>query len=109
MAKYGNSFYFEITRYLWKEPYKNMSINAKWLYATLKEVEHRFTNKEQNWFFVTDSELSELSGLSLSSVKRAKVKLKEIGLIKCGYMHWVDNKTGKKSEKKITSYTMIDL
>ena len=33
MAKYGNSFYFEITRYLWKEPYKNMSINAKWLYA----------------------------------------------------------------------------
>lgn len=108
MAKYGNTFYMQLTRVLWQFPYKELSINAKWLYVTLNELEQRFTgSSDKGYFFRTDEELCKDTGLSLATLKRAKKELRESDLILIKYGHWVDPSTKKLSKKKVTSYTIL--
>lgn len=45
MAKHGNKFYLELPRKIFTDEYKSLSTNAKWLYAVLKELEHRFAGE----------------------------------------------------------------
>ena len=104
--KYGNDFYLQLSRHLFADKYKNLSINAKWLYVVLNELEQRYTGKDANWFFRTDADLAVDSGMSEKTLKRAKAELKESGLVEISIMHWVDKETGKKSKKKVTAYTI---
>lgn len=107
MAKYGNTFYMQLTRVLWQEPYKDLSINAKWLFVTLNELEQRFTgNSEKGYFFRTDEELCKDTGLSLSTLKRAKKELKGTDLVIIRYGHFTNIENNKLSEKKVTTYTI---
>ena len=104
--KYGNDYYLQLSRHLFADKYKTLSINAKWLYVVLNELEQRYTGNDKDWFFRTDAELAEDAGMSEKTLKRAKAELKETGLIKVSLAHWVDKETGKKSKKKVTAYTI---
>lgn len=102
--KYGNDYYLQLSRHLFADKYKNLSINAKWLYVVLNELEQRYTGEKKDWFFRSDAELAADAGMSEKTLKRAKAELKETGLIEITIAHWVDKETGKKSRKKITAY-----
>ena len=102
--KYGNDYYLQLSRHLFADKYKNMSINAKWLYVVLNELEQRFTGKDKDWFFRTDEELAKDAGMSEKTLKRAKSELRESGLVEITLAHFVDKQTGEKSKKKVTAY-----
>ena len=109
--KYNNTYYLQLSRLLFnEEPYKSLSINAKWLYVTLKELEQRYTNGDTNWLYRTNEELAADMGVSVRTLIRAKAELAETDLVKLGVMHWVANKgtpEEKRSEKHITTYTIL--
>ena len=102
--KYGNDYYLQLSRHLFADKYKDMSINAKWLYVVLNELEQRFTGKDKDWFFRTDEELAKDAGMSEKTLKRAKSELRKSGLVEITLAHFVDKQTGEKSKKKVTAY-----
>lgn len=110
MAKYGNSFYLQLTRKLFEEPYCNMSNSAFRLYCTLKELEQRYCGGYNNrdFFIRSNEELCKDSHLSINTLKSAKAELKQLGLIQVGKAHWIDRVTNKKSEKHISSYKLLE-
>jgi hypothetical protein len=89
----------------------SLSLIAKWLWITLTQLEHRFTNegpkKKTDWFFRSEKELAADSGLSVRAITNAKRELKEKGWIKTWPMHWVDPETKKKSTQHITGFTLL--
>ena len=111
MAKYGNSYYMQVTRKLFKEPYSELSQNAKWLYIVLKELEQRYCggNDSSDFFIRSDEQLCEDSQLSLSTLKRAKKELCKTDLIETWQSHWIDNKSKKMSQKHITAYRINNI
>lgn len=102
--KYGNDYYLQLSRHLFADKYKELSINAKWLYVVLNELEQRFTGIKDNWFYRSNEDLANDAGMSLATLKRAKKELADSGLVKVSSMHFVDKETGKKSKKKVTAY-----
>lgn len=106
ILKYGNDYYLQLSRHIFDERYKDLSVNAKWLYVVLNELKQRYVNNKSkdNWFFRSNEQLAEDSGLGITSVKLAKKELVESKLIQIAQMHFVDKETGKKSKKKITAY-----
>lgn len=107
MSKHKGTFFIQLKRELWTEEYKDMSINAKWLYTTLNELEHRYTGDKCNFFFRSNEELAKDCGMSINTFKRAKKELLETGLVQHWQMHFVDTETRKKSEKKISAYRIL--
>jgi hypothetical protein len=105
--KHGNEFYMELSRALFAEPYNELSINAKWLFVTLNELEQRFCGNKENFFFRSNEDLAKDTGLSLSVLKRAKAELIKTDLIKSWQTHFIDKQTNKKSEKKVTAYRVL--
>ena len=74
--KHNNIYYLQLTRRLFDEPYKDLSINAKWLFVVLNELEQRYTgDKTENYFYQSNEDLADLCGFSLSTLKRAKAEL----------------------------------
>lgn len=103
--KYNNKYYLQLTRKLFDEPYKNLSINAKWLFVVLKELEQKYTgDKTEDYFYQSNNDLAEMCGFSLSTLKRAKAELLKTDLVQSWQEHFKDQKTGKRSEKHITYY-----
>lgn len=101
MAKYGNTNYLQLTRYLWNDEYKGLSVNAKWLFICLKELEHRYCNEHnKTYFFCSDKDLCDITGMSINTVKRAKKELryKAMGLI------YMSIKAPTKEEKSGNKY-----
>lgn len=105
--KHGNSFYLELTRELFTEEYKTLSNGAKWLFVVLNELEQRYTGKGCDYFYRTDEELAKDAGMPLRSMKRAKAELRNTELVKMWNGHFVDEETGKKSEKKFSCYRIL--
>lgn len=101
--------------------YHSLSVNAKWLYMTLKHLENRFTgenNSEENArklgimndynaFTCENSYLAVQAGMSESSVKRAKKELEDAGLIIVEKDHY-KAKSGKISSVKVSKYRLLD-
>lgn len=111
MAKYGNTYYMQLTRKLFDEPYSKMSQNAKWLYIVLKELEQRYCGgaSKRDFFIRTNEELCNDSGMSMVTLKKAKSELAKSGLVILGKAHWiVDADSNKLSKKHITSYKIVD-
>lgn len=106
--KYGNTFYLELTREIFTDRYKDLSINAKWLFVVLNELEHRYTGTKQNDFFIrSNKSLCEDTGMSLSTLKRAKAELVKTDLIETWSSHYIDKNTKKKSIEHYTAYKIL--
>ena len=85
----------------------NLSVDAKWLYSTLAYVKTSYVEQGKDYFIITNDRLSEVSGLKLTTLKKAKKELLETDLVQHWQMHFVDTETGKKSEKKISAYRIL--
>lgn len=105
--KHNNEFFMQLTRHLFTEEYKDLSYKAKWLFVTLNELEQRFTGEHEDFFYRSNQDLADDSGMSLSMTKRAKKELLETDLVESWLMHWIDKETGKKSKKKVTAYRIL--
>lgn len=105
--KYNNNNFLQLSRKLFTEDYINLSINAKWLFVVLNELEHRYTGKKEDFFTRSDSQLSVDTGLSLSTLKRAKSELKKTDLIQTWKCHFINNDTGKMSKVYYTAYRIL--
>ena len=105
--KYKNGNFLQLDRKLFSDRYKELSINAKWLYTVLVELEHRFTGEEEDFFFRSNEDLSEDTGMSLPTLKRAKEELRQTDLIEIWQTHWVSKETSKRSKKHITAYRIL--
>lgn len=107
MAKRKGTFFIQVKRELFTDEYKELSVNAKWLYVVLNELEHKYTGDKCDFFFRSNEELAKDCNMSLGTFKRAKKELLETDLIQHWHMHFVDTETGKKSEKKISAYRIL--
>ena len=87
---------------------ENISASARWLYIVLSKLEHRFTGKSVDFFFRSNKDLQNDSGLSGKTVIKAIRELKKIQLIETWQMHWKDKNTGKLSQKHITAFRILD-
>ena len=109
--KTGNVFFMELSRLLFTEPYSNLSQSAKWLFVTLNELEQRYvgddSNPQTSFFFRSNEDLAKDAGMSLPTLKRAKKELLQTDLLKTWQAHFIDPKTKKKSEKKVTAYRIL--
>lgn len=106
MAKNGNTFYLQLSREIFTEKYKDLSTGACWLYVVLNELEHRYTGKNEDFFFRTNAELAKDAKMSEPTLKRCKKELIESGLIEHWLGHFVES-DGKKSEKKCSFYRIL--
>lgn len=102
--KYENSNYIQLSRKIFKE--KDLSASAKWLYCVLTELEHRFTGMKENFFFRSNEDLMQDSGLSNKTIVEAKKQLIEKKLIQNWNMHFIDLE-GKQSKKKVSAYRIL--
>lgn len=104
--KAGN--YLQLSRRIFQgESYEGLSVNAKWLYVVLCELEHRFTGEKDDFFFRSNNDLVKDTGLSLATLKRAKKELLQTDLIQTWQKHFIID-GNKKSEKKVTVYRLSD-
>ena len=107
MAKYQSGNYIQFSRHgFTTEVYKNLSSGAFKMFVFLKELEHRFTGRNSEFFYYSDSDLAIMSGLSVRSVKAYRKELIESGLILYSQAHFIDNK-GKKSKERISCYKIL--
>ena len=102
--KYKEGNFLELSRNIFKEKYKRLSINAKWLYVVLVELEHRFTGKGVDFFTRSNSQLADDTGMSLATLKRAKKELEATHLIQTWQCHFKYSDTGKLSKQHYTAY-----
>jgi hypothetical protein len=105
--KHGNEFFLELSRHIFTDQYSHLSLNAKWLFVVLNELEQKFTGKDEDFFFRSNEDLSNDSGMSLPTLKRAKAELLKTDLIQHWYMHFQNTETGKLSEKKVSAYRIL--
>lgn len=80
----------------------NLSRGAKALYGDLKILENDF-NKTGKLFYVTDDELTIITGTSKKTIAKDRNELIEAGVLKAGKKHF-DTPSGKKSEKLVMHY-----
>lgn len=106
MSKNGNTFYLQLSRKIFTDEYKNLSREAKWLYVVLNELEHRYTGKNEDFFFRSNEDLSRDAQMSLPVLKKYKKELIESGLIQHWLGHFIRS-DGKKSEKKVSCYRIL--
>ena len=105
--KRGN--YLQLSRRLFNDDELNkLTINAKWLYVVLNELEHKYTGPNEAFCYQSNENLAQDCGFSLPTLKRAKKELKDAGLIQTWPMHWIDKETGKKSAKHVTAYRVME-
>lgn len=141
MAKYENTHYYQAPRIFWPRSvvkfydkikhiniyspkyaddkylkFHALSVNAKWLYQTLKEMEHRYTGiknntytvifegvaNTKNWFYAGTDKITYMAGMSKSSVRRARKELVNAGLIKMCIVSFL--RDGKKTNRHTYGY-----
>ena len=96
--KYKSGNYIQLSRSIFSEEYRRLSDSAKWLFVYLSELEHRYTNTEKNWFYVTDAQLAEDLNWSVRKVQRIKQELLHTDLLKIYKTH------SKTSTMHISAY-----
>lgn len=107
MSKYnGDNPFVQLSRSIFHEDCK-LSYKAKWLYTVLSELEHRYTGNEEDFFFRPQDKLKNDCGMDLRTVRSARKELIKSGYLHTYQMHWVDKKTGKRSEKHVTAYKIL--
>lgn len=100
--KYKDGNYLQLSREIFRDDkFQEMSINAKWLYVVLCELEHQFIGKN-DYFFRSNEDLAKDAGMSLATLKRAKKELEPF--IQTWQVQWKDPKVKKPSRKHVTAY-----
>ena len=108
MSKYQQGHFIQIPRSLFSDVrFIQLSDAGKWLFIVLKELEHRYTGKGEDFFFRSNEDLSQDCNWSLRKVIRVKQELISSGLIQTWLTHWQDPVTGKKSEKHISAFRLL--
>jgi hypothetical protein len=109
--KYKSRFYFQISRKWFagdKPKINDISPTALKLFVWLHELEHRYTNPAKDssdtWFYRSNKSLADDTGMSVSTVQRAKRELKKHGMYRQWQMHWEN--AGKRSYKHVTAYEL---
>ena len=90
--KYGNRFYIQASREIWK---RNLSDNAILLYFWMKELESRYTGKNKTYFTHTNAELAAELHWDIGRLKQAKKELFTAGIIQVEKL-WKDGKPVSK-------------
>lgn len=103
MAKYKDGNFIQLSRSIFEHP--ELSINAKWLYCVLSELEHRFTGYNPGWFFRRDQDLTKDAGLSRDTLTKARHELIKAELIDLKKMKYI-SPTGKKSTFSVNAYVV---
>lgn len=86
-----------VRRDLFTEKYSDLSRDAKWLYVVLNELEHRYTNGENDCFYRSNEDLALDAQMSLATVKKYKKELVNSGLIQ----HWIDHVSHYRIKKPL--------
>lgn len=108
--KYENTNYMQLSRVICNEEYvKKLSVGARMLFVTLNELEQRYCNSKTPFFYRTNEELAADMGVSVQAVKKYKKELKNVApeLVRIRTGHFIDQNTGKKSEKHFTTYEIM--
>jgi len=105
--KYKNGNWYQISKSGRAKAKKTGPLGTL-LYDTLVELEHNFTGKRENFFYRTLTELAADSSLSKSTVERLIPKLVEVKAIEAWQGHFINPETGKKSEKHMTFFRILD-
>lgn len=108
MSKYQAGHYLQLPRSLFTdERFMQLSDAGKWLYITLKELEHRYTGEKETFFFRSNEDLAGDCGWHVKKLERIKGEVIKSGLIQTWQMHWENPETGKKTEKHVTAYRIL--
>jgi len=104
MPKYKSGNFVQINRDIFKTDFHHNSIL---IYVVLSELEHRFTGEKEDFFFRSLTDLSKDCRMNRTTITKYRKILIDDKWIKTWQMHWIDNETKKKSEKKITAYRVL--
>jgi hypothetical protein len=83
--------------------------SARWLYVHLNYLEHRFTGKNEDYFFRSIKDLQKDTQIGRKQIINGIKILKNIGLIQTWQMHWMHEETKKKSKKHITAFRILNI
>lgn len=107
--KYKSGYYIHLSRKLFNDDkFKKLPYQSRWIYTVLVENEHRFTGENEDFFFRSDKDLSKDCGMALRTFQKYKKLLVDKDILKYWHMHFVDVKTGRKSEKKVSAYRILE-
>jgi hypothetical protein len=108
MAKYKDGNFIQFPRSVFPKllPLKTSS---KWLYVVLTELEHKYTGKNEDFFYRSIKDLSTDSGLSSDCIVRSLKELEQNNFIQKWQMHWWTNEEKtKKSRRHITAIRLLN-
>ena len=98
--------------------YYQLSVSAKWLYMTLKFLEHKYTGENNNYvayvkqgdcpdeamFYQSNKELAKQANMSVRTMQRARKELEDAGLIVTCSVHV----KGNPYSNPTTGYFIVD-
>ena len=106
--KHGNNYYIQLGRDVFNEyDYQELPMYSRWIFTVLNELEHKYTGKNEDFFFRSNELLAEDCGLSIKTIKRYKKYLIDLGFIESWHMHFRNTESGKLSEKKVCAYRIL--
>lgn len=107
MAKYKDGNFAQLNRDIFKDNrFRNLSMPAKILYFYLIELEHRYTNTNTNWFFASDRDLEQFTGLTRKTIGKAKRELANQQFIKLSFCKITHN-NGTKHIHPTSKYELL--
>jgi len=110
MAKYKRARYHQVLHRAIEILNENRApYTARWLYSHLNYLEHKFTGKREDFFFHPIEKLQQETGIGRRQVIAGIGILKQLGLIQTWQMHWENKETGKRSEKHVTAFRILDV
>ena len=107
MGKHNNVNFLQLNREIFNGRYAELHYLAKWLYAVLTELEHRYTGIKEDFFFRATQDLEKDTGMSGKTIRKYRKQLIDAGLLQTWQMHWVNPETKKKSEKSVTAFRVL--
>lgn len=88
---------------------RKVPYSTRWLYIHLNFLEHRLSGENEDFFFRSIEDLQRDIKMGRRQVIDGIKRLEQLKLIKTWQMHWVDRRTGEKSEKHITAFKILSV
>lgn len=104
MPKYKNGNFVQINRDIFNENYHHKTV---YIYVILSELEHRYTGEKEDFFFRALGDLAKDCKMNRTTIVKYRQILIDDDWIHTWKMHYIDKKTGKKSEKHVTAYRVL--
>jgi len=81
-----------------------LSLSSFKLFFWLHELKQRYA-RDKDWFFHSDGNMAENTGLSEKTIRKARKELARFGFIQTWKMATIEN--GKKTSVHITAYRLL--